>query len=547
MKFVNIALAALAAFGFCQAENCNHAPFDPLEATIDSIHGALFGRTTTCREVVEAYIARIVEFNPDINAIITLNPNALSTADSMDMQISNGTAWGPLFCIPMLLKDNYDTHDMPTTGGVLALNGSQPTRDAPVVAALREAGALILGKSNLHELALEGLTCSSWGGQTHNPYDLNRTPGGSSGGTGAAVAASFSCLGTGTDTVNSVRSPSSANSLVGIRSTLGLLSRSGLVPVSFTQDMGGPIARTVRDAAVGLSVMASVGYDATDNKTAFGQGKRYVDYTKFITGNALQRKPRIGVLDIMFSNSTDAETQNVNAVMAAAIARIQAAGAEIVHIPDPIYNVTALSAAFDVQKYEFRQVMDSYFTNPDVHTIFGGLEQMVATNEWFLAPSQQTWYQNAFNFSTWSPGYASAIQGIAQNISVELQNLFVSQNLSALIYPEQTHLVVPIGSPSQTGRNGELAGVTGNPVICVPAGFSTPNTTAPIGVPIGMEILGMPFGEGPLIDLADSIESVLLARRTPQLVDISIKAKKLDSVPVITPNRTLPYQYHMGP
>lgn len=172
-------------------------PFDPREATIGSVHHALFTGTTTCRYVVSSFIARIEAFNPTINAIITLNPQALVAADDMDWMIASGNATGSLFCIPVLLKDNYDTIGMNTTGSCLALGGSQPTQDAKVVAALKAAGAIILGKTNLHELALEGLSVSSLGGQTINPYDHTRTPGGSSGGTGAGIATSFAVFGTG--------------------------------------------------------------------------------------------------------------------------------------------------------------------------------------------------------------------------------------------------------------------------------------------------------------------------------------------------------------
>jgi Asp-tRNA(Asn)/Glu-tRNA(Gln) amidotransferase A subunit family amidase len=174
-------------------------PFDSREASIDSVHNALFTGLTTCRGVVSSFIARIEAFNPTINAIITLNPNALSLADQMDMQILAGNATGSLFCIPVLLKDNYDTTEMNTTGGCLDLAGSQPKVDAPATAVLKNAGAIILGKTNLHELALEGLSVSSLGGQTINPYDHTRTPGGSSGGTGAAIATSFAVFGTGID------------------------------------------------------------------------------------------------------------------------------------------------------------------------------------------------------------------------------------------------------------------------------------------------------------------------------------------------------------
>jgi len=172
-------------------------PFDAREATIASVHGVLFTRRNSCRDVVSAFIARIEAYNVDINAIITLNPDALNDADQLDLSLSVGNATGSLFCIPILLKDNYDAAGLPTTGGSVALNASTPLTDAPSVSAFRNAGAVILGKANMHEFALEGISVSSLGGQVVNPYDFSRTPGGSSGGTGAAIGASFAVFGTG--------------------------------------------------------------------------------------------------------------------------------------------------------------------------------------------------------------------------------------------------------------------------------------------------------------------------------------------------------------
>lgn len=189
--------------------------FDAHETTIDSVHEALYSGKNTVREVVLSFLARIQALNPKINAVLALNSNALSRADELDDMLLRGQVKDlQLFGIPVLLKDNFNTHDMPTTGGSLALAKLQPTTDAPTVAALRKAGAIILGKANMHEMALEGLSVSLLGGQTLNPYDLSRTPGGSSGGSGAAVAASLAVFATGTDTMNSLRSPASANRYV---------------------------------------------------------------------------------------------------------------------------------------------------------------------------------------------------------------------------------------------------------------------------------------------------------------------------------------------
>jgi len=185
--------------------------FDPVEATIDTIHDAIFNHGTTCHQIVSAFLTRIHVVNPKINALICLNPNALFDANALDDVRGRGDKPGPLFGVPVILKDNFNASEMNTTGGCLALKNLQPQFDADVVAALKGAGAIVLGKANLHEMALEGLSVSSLGGQTLNPYDLTRTPGGSSGGSGAAVAASLCVFATGTDTVNSLRSPASAN------------------------------------------------------------------------------------------------------------------------------------------------------------------------------------------------------------------------------------------------------------------------------------------------------------------------------------------------
>jgi Asp-tRNA(Asn)/Glu-tRNA(Gln) amidotransferase A subunit family amidase len=198
MKLLHPTLILLA-LNYLHTKACqlSSEPFDSREATIETVHNALFSGISSCRDVVSSFISRIEAFNPTINAIISLNPNALTVADEMDANIGFGNATGPLFCIPVLLKDNYDTSDLPTTGGCLDLAENQPLVDAPAVTALKKAGAIILGKTNLHELALEGLSVSSLGGQTINPYDHTRTPGGSSGGTGAAIATNFAVFGTG--------------------------------------------------------------------------------------------------------------------------------------------------------------------------------------------------------------------------------------------------------------------------------------------------------------------------------------------------------------
>ncbi|WP_205672272.1 amidase [Ammoniphilus sp. YIM 78166] len=265
-----------------------HQPFTLLESSISDLSAALESGKITSKQLDQQYLDRIEAYDdqgPALNAILVVNPEALTLAEQLDLERQEKGARGPLHGIPVILKDNYNTKDLPTTASSKTLEGFVPAEDAETVGKLRDAGAIILAKSNLHEMAMSGTTMSSLGGQTLNPYDLTRTPGGSSGGNGAAIAANFAAAGTGTDTVNSVRSPASANSLVGIRPTRGLVSLYGIVQVSSTQDAAGPITRNVADAA---------------------------SYTDALDASGL-KGARIGVLTNLFGN--DPIHQDVNTVM----------------------------------------------------------------------------------------------------------------------------------------------------------------------------------------------------------------------------------------
>ena len=235
--------------------------FNPIETTISKVHQAMREGGLSCRELTEFYleqIARLDRQGPKLNAIIELNPDALKEADELDRRFREQGLTGPLHGIPVLLKDNIQTAGLNTTAGSLSMAGFKPKEDAFIVKRLKGAGAFVLAKTNLHEFAIWGETISSVQGQTLNPYDLTRTPGGSSGGTGAAIASNMGLIGIGTDTVNSVRSPASACCLVGIRPTMGLVSRSGIIPCSLTQDTAGPICRSVEDAVRTLDCIAAL-------------------------------------------------------------------------------------------------------------------------------------------------------------------------------------------------------------------------------------------------------------------------------------------------
>ncbi|KAI1847650.1 hypothetical protein JX266_006502 [Neoarthrinium moseri] len=521
--------------------------FDVREATIDGVHNALFTGLTTCRTVVSSFITRIETFNPTINAVISLNPEALEIADGLDQALAAGNVTGKLFCIPILLKDNYDAVGMNTTGANLDLAGNRPTRDAPTVKAFKDEGAIILGKVNLHELALEGLSVSSLGGQTINPYDHSRTPGGSSGGTGAAIATSFAVFGTGTDTVNSLRSPASANSLVSVRPTRGLITRAGVIPISYTQDAVGPIARNVKDLAVALTVMGSIGFDSADNVTALAPpdviGR---DYSSGLYGGSL-RGLRLGVLDGFYNHTGSAETTPVNEAMVEMVDFLTAQGADIVNVTEPIYNATAILAKLDVQTSEYRQQLDSYLdgAGPD-GTRPASFNELYTSGKFLVIPSQYNYVNTAFTSSTSNASYATAQLGI-QNLTTALRATFSDNQLDAVIYPEQKNLVVKVGSPSQSGRNGILAALTGTPVVTVPVGFSPPTDEAPVGVPIGMEILGLPFTESKLLNIAAHITQQYPVRKMPPFANHSVEVNEYSGVPVITANTgNIPAQYPIG-
>ncbi|TVY42847.1 Glutamyl-tRNA(Gln) amidotransferase subunit A, partial [Lachnellula subtilissima] len=422
---------------------------------------------------------------------------------------------------------------------------NQPTKDAPAVAALKAAGAIILGKTNLHELALEGLSVSSLGGQSINPYDHTRTPGGSSGGTGAAIATSFAVFGTGTDTVNSLRSPASANSLFSFRPTKGLMSRTGIMPISTTQDNIGPFARNVKDLAVALTVMASVGYNSNDYTTSMIPPSSIgSDYSADIFGGTLKGL-RFGLVEGFFNRTPNGETTPVNDVMKNMISVLQAAGATVVSINETVYNDTAITA-LDVQTSEYREDMDAYLQMPSLNgTRPSTLAELYSSGKFLVIPGQYNFVDTALRSSTSNSSYAPAKLGI-QILTTVLSATFASNKLDAIIYPEQKNPVVKIGSPAQAGRNGVLAVLTGFPVVTVPAGFSPPTSDAPIGVPVGMEIMGLPWSESKLLNIAAHISDLTHIRRVPSFANGSVEVSTYSSVPKITPNITIPSVYPVG-
>ncbi|WP_051974855.1 amidase family protein [Cupriavidus necator] len=486
--------------------------FNIMESSVADIHQAMKNRRLSCHELVKQYLDRIQAYDkqgPALNAMLYINLDALAQADEMDREFRRSGKLKPLQCIPTVLKDNYNTADMPTTAGSASLAGSRPTEDAFVVGRLKRSGAVILGKTNLQEFALGGVTVSSLGGQTKNPYDLKLTPGGSSGGTGAALAANFATIGTGSDTANSLRSPASNNSLVSIRPTLGLVSRSGIVPVSFTQDEAGPITRSVADAARMLDVMA--GYDQTDPVTAMSWGHIPGTYTAYLDKNGL-KGVRIGVMQSLFGTGPDHE--EVNRVMAHAIDILKKNGAVVVPISTPELDTDKLNSQLDVQKYEYKSVMNRYLAAVGNNAPAHSLDDIVASGK--THPSLSKFLQSAKGIENGlnEPDYKDRLVKI-DALKIRVVNVMAENHLDAMIYPHQKRLPVPIGEYDQRERNGILASLTGFPAVVVPAGFSSPTEEAPRGVPVGLEFLGRPWSEPQLIRYAYGFEQAALARKMP--------------------------------
>ena len=485
--------------------------FVPEEATIRGVHAAFAAGQLTCVQLAQDYLNRIEAYDdegPALNAIITINPKALETAAEMDRTYaSKRAAVRPLHCIPVILKDNYDTADMPTTGGSVTLAKSVPLQDAFVVKRLREAGALILAKANLMELARSGTTVSSLGGQTRNPYDLTRTPGGSSGGTGAAIAASFGIIGTGSDTGQSIRSPGSAQSLVGLRPTRGLVSRRGIIPFSTTQDEAGPITRTVEDAARTLDVLA--GYDPDDPITGFGLHKSPSTYTAFLDRNGL-KGARIGVLSDFFGS--DAVHQEVNAVTETAIKKMTEAGATIVRITIP--NLAGLTRDIQVTQFEFKIAFNNYLAGLGPRAPVKTLEEFIARGEFHSLLKESLEADQRVVDGLNDPEYKNRLLR-RNDLRQAIMAVMAGNKLDAILYPHQRRLVVPIGE-DQVDRNGVLSNSTGFPAITFPAGFSKPTSSAPLGVPVGIELLGPDWSEPVLIKLAYAFEQRARIRKPPQ-------------------------------
>jgi Asp-tRNA(Asn)/Glu-tRNA(Gln) amidotransferase A subunit family amidase len=509
-----VAISICISLGFAIREAAaqnRQAAFRFEEATVSSIHQAFAGGQLTCKQLTNLYLSRINSYDrqgPALHAVITINSKAMETATEMDRQYAaNPSAVGSLHCIPIILKDNFNTFDMPTTGGNISMKYSVPPTDAFTVDRMRKAGALILAKANLQEFARGGMSISSLGGQVRNPYDLSRTPGGSSGGPAAAIAANFAVLGTGSDTGQSIRSPASAANLVGIRPTRGLVSRSGVIPNSLTQDEIGPIARTVTDAALLLDVMA--GYDSADPVTAFGNGRTPGSYTQLLDKDAL-KGVRIGVMTNLYG--TAERHQEVNRVMDGVIAKMQSRGATLVRFDLPEYDTLASNVT--TSQFEARTVMDRYFSGLGPNAPVKSFSDLVAAKTSTPAVQKALEAEIAIVDGMNSQAYKDRMLN-RDKLRLAIAKKMADLKLNAILYPLQKILVAPISADDQTERNGTLSNGTGFPAVTFPGGFSTPTASAPQGVPVGAELLGLDYSEAKLLAYAYAFEQSTLLRKLP--------------------------------
>ena len=527
------ALGAASVVAPAFAERAGHReqsggaqPFELDEIGVAALQEGMSSGKFTAHSIAQKYLDRIAAIDkqgPAINAVIELNPDALPIADSLDAERKSIGVRGPLHGIPVLIKDNIGTADrMMTTAGSLALSGFTPTRDSGVARRLREAGAVILGKTNLSEWAnfRSSHSSSGWsgrGGQTRNPYVLDRNPCGSSSGSGAAVAANLAAITIGTETDGSIVCPSSMNGVVGIKPTVGLASRAGIIPISHSQDTPGPICRTVADAAALLSAIAAV--DADDPATRAPARKAFPNYTKFLDRGGL-RGARIGVVRKLFDVA-----DNVVPVMKAALDAMKSEGAVLI---DPVAIETL--GKFDdsellVLQYEFKADLHAYFAqfpNAPVHS----LKDIIEFNEQNRSSELFYFGQDILEdeFRRRLTADAAYLDALAKNHLLARQEgidaVMDKYKLDALVAPTAGPAwpIDLVDGDHDTGGSSTPPAVAGYPNINVPAGFV-------FGLPVGISFFGRAWSEPTLIKIAYAFEQTTQARKPPQFLRTEVAPK----------------------
>ncbi len=485
------------------------------ETTIRDIHQAFRAGTLSCASLTERYLGRISAYDkqgPALNAFVSLNPNALAEAEQLDAAFAkNGKLTGPLHGIPIAVKDQAETAGIETSFGSIALKGYVPKKDATIVAKLKEAGALILGKTTMPDFAASWFGYGSVHGETKDPYALERDPGGSSAGTGVAVAANLCVVGIGEDTGGSIRLPASANNLVGVRVTPGLISRTGLSPLVVPQDTAGPMARTVTDAAILLDAL--VGYDINDKlTTAFTIAGHKMSYTASLDRDSLVQA-HIGVLKEAFGNDSDADCAEVNKVVREAIATIKKAGAEVVEISLP--NIREFLAETSLYIAHSRHDINAFLAaRPELpyHSIDEIYEAgKYHKNHELIEGIVKDGPHNPQD----DPGYYRKLAA-CQAFQRAIVDLIAEHRLDCICFPA-CRILTPTHEELRNGRwtvmsyptNTVIAAQSWIPSICLPAGFSS------AGVPVGLEMIAPPYHEPDLFRFGYAFEQVTRRRRAP--------------------------------
>ena len=507
---------------------------DVIELSIGQAHEALRRGRISCEQLTWHYLRRIETYDPPtkadaapspsasrsqtpanrLNAIITVNPNALARARQLDRQYAKTGRLRRLHCIPVILKDNFDTADMPTEAGSIALKGSVPLDDAFMVQRLRAEDAIILAKSNMGEWAFSPYqTISSTHGETRNAYALDRVPAGSSGGTASAIAANLGIIGMGTDTGNSIRGPASHLALVGIRSTLGATSRDGIVPLLANRDVGGPLMRTVTDTAIVYGVLA--GYDPADPLTQAAIGRVKPDYRRYLKRNGLQGA-RLGVLRALVGTDTDGDADTANPEVLArfdqAIEDLRQAGAIIIdpfQIPD-VERLTDATGFCSRFRYDLNRYLKTLGPNAPIRS----LDEVVASNQFLHQSAGAMQWAMAVDTDPHSqqPPCVDVQDDPRRKALLETVIAAMDEHqIDAIIYPSWSHPPRLLGdSESPHGNNSPvIAPHTGQPAITVPMGFTDS------GLPLGLQLLARPFDEHKLFQYAYAYEQATQHRRPP--------------------------------
>jgi amidase len=496
------------------------APFELEETTVAALQDGMKSGKYSARSITQLYLNRIDALNhlgPNLRAVIETNPDALKIADDLDAERKSRGARGPLHGVPVLLKDNIDTNDrLTTTAGSLALEGSTPPQDSFVAKRLREAGAIILGKTNLSEWAnFRGDASSSgWsarGGQCRNPYVLDRSPSGSSSGSGAATTANLCAISIGTETDGSITAPSSHCGLVGIKPTVGLVSRAGVIPISHSQDTAGPMCRSVADAAALLG--AITGVDPRDSATAASNGSSFTDYTQFLDPNGL-KGARVGVARKFFGFHPA-----VDRLMDASLDTIKRSGAELIDLPD-FFNASQVEESeLEVLLYEFKADLNAYLAGLGDKFRTLTLKDLIDFNEKNRNREMATYGQEIFlKAETKGPltdkAYLQALEKNHRLTRTEgIDAVMTKHKLDAIVSPTTgpASVIDQLTGEKYLGSTTTLAAVAGYPHITVPAGFVSE-------LPVGISFFGRAWSEPTLIKLAFAFEQATKVRKPPKFL-----------------------------